>query len=1542
MLLVTNFLLVLPNPEPDFTSDNYMDANHSTKPVQTKTTRGSQRGARSFGFTLNGTGYPSTGYYNDIRTGDINKDNHLDIVFGGENRSGSTHGLYVYTGNSNGVWTQNVVSSSHVYSGVAIADCDNDGKREVFAGYEVKWSSGTPSNGVGAWEWTGSGFTTSGISSPMTSGGVNDIVIKNVTGGQGLDLAIATQSAGIKYYEGSGSSPISWNSKVTNLPTSGEYSNIDVLDFNNDSHPDIAAGSYSSGGVKIYIRNTTANSWTDYSSTLPTAAKSGNMLGITLGDLNNDSHVDIVYGTRDNGMNILLGNSGGTSGTSFTWTTPTGGGLPSSAISGRFTGIQLADVDLDGDLDLLAPKAAPGLHLYLGNGSIKPGSNFGFTEVTGRGLPTTMTFYGSAYLDYDNDGDLDVAGATWGNGIKVYKSNLSDDFDNTPPGAVSNLAITNITTNSITVNWTAPADNGSIPGSGPVQSYDIRYSATNINLGNWAGTTQCTGEPTPATPGTAQGCIITGLSSGALYYICLRSNDERPNISPLSNIVSNSTLGIPDTTLPGKITDLQALNPTNNSINLTWTAPADNGSDSSSGSVVEYDIRYYSTSVTSANWALATNCTSPPTPGTPGSTENYNVTGLQAKTTYYFAIKARDERPNWGLISNSDSDTTLPDPDIIPPGIINDLEAIEPTDTTINLTWTAVGDDATSGTADAYDIRCNTSQITGSNWDLAVKCSNLPTPQISGSTEHYEVTGLMPDTTYYFAIKAADEAISWSGLSNIAINKTLLSKDTTPPGKIDDLTVTDTLTQATEITLTWSAPGDDGTVGTVSGYDIRYNTVKISDSLWDISDQCPDWPTPAPPGNPQEYTVTGLVSDQKYYFAIKAFDERPNFAQLSNIANGTTLESTDNIPPAAVTDLTASALSANTIKLTWSAPGDDGNTGTTTGYDIRYGTSSIDESTWGVANKCSNEPAPQIAGSVENYIVTGIFAGTTYYFALKSFDERPNYASLSNIADAKTYSSDDDTPPAEITDLKVIETTESSATLTWTAVGDDGNTGMATAYDLRYAKAEILQSNWGGGTKVMDIPTPRSAGEGETFLITGLDTDTSYYFAIKAADEKPNWAPISNSPLGRTLGTDLPNLVITLTPTKTTLYSGESLTLNVEVLSKVQQQLVDAAAVEFSSDIPGLVFSQPTGTTSQNGDLDVTVTALTVTSTTQITINVKTTKAGFKTNNSQLIITIEPKLSGQMFNLRITKDDINFSKATIRDGDLVTIIANITNIGLSDATGFSVKFFIDDEQLGQNKTFDGLEANKYKLIVIQWLAKEGNYTLRVEITPVNTNFESDISDNSAEVSFSVIEKAPIVGPDNGDKDRSENAADYTSALIAIVIIILMIIIVLAFIFTKKRRSQKPGSYDDHRMADQENLYNGATGTDAGPVVGWDSAVERSAKPGMPGQTDTYGNTIADTYSQPAYQHGDQAIERLYGQSESDDIDIGFGSRVPAAPTALTASSVAAAPPVYESIESKPEPEPKQDVQYVPCPICQKMIPIYSDPCPQCGRNMNWN
>ena len=119
-----------------------------------------------------------------------------------------------------------------------------------------------------------------------------------------------------------------------------------------------------------------------------------------------------------------------------------------------------------------------------------------------------------------------------------------------------------------------------------------------------------------------------------------------------------------------------------------------------------------------------------------------------------------------------------------------------------------------SDKATTYDVRFSTSPITEANWASASRAANEPTPSPAGTPETLTVAGLAEATTYYFALKTADEEGNLSALSNVAGNAT--ASDSTPPATIKDLTATGGEEDG-EIILSWTAPGDDDEVGTGLG-----------------------------------------------------------------------------------------------------------------------------------------------------------------------------------------------------------------------------------------------------------------------------------------------------------------------------------------------------------------------------------------------------------------------------------------------------------------------------------------------------------------------------------------------------------------------------------------------------------------------------------------------------------------------------------------------------------------------------------------------------
>lgn len=84
------------------------------------------------------------------------------------------------------------------------------------------------------------------------------------------------------------------------------------------------------------------------------------------------------------------------------------------------------------------------------------------------------------------------------------------------------------------------------------------------------------------------------------------------------------------------------------------------------------------------------------------------------------------------------------------------------------LTWLAPGDDENVGRASVYCMRYSASgPITEENWANAQTVFGMPLPDSAGVKQSVKVQGLVVGQVYWFAIRAADEAWNWSGLSNV-------------------------------------------------------------------------------------------------------------------------------------------------------------------------------------------------------------------------------------------------------------------------------------------------------------------------------------------------------------------------------------------------------------------------------------------------------------------------------------------------------------------------------------------------------------------------------------------------------------------------------------------------------------------------------------------------------------------------------------------------------------------------------------------------------
>jgi hypothetical protein len=332
--------------------------------------------------------------------------------------------------------------------------------------------------------------------------------------------------------------------------------------------------------------------------------------------------------------------------------------------------------------------------------------------------------------------------------------------------------------------------------------------------------------------------------------------------------------------------------------------------------------------------------------------------------------------------------------------------------------------------------------------------------------------------------------LSGIGCSDKTTPATIL--DLTPPRAIGDLTAVDT--SDSSVTIEWSAPSEDGdTGGPAAIYDVRYRPETIDVGVWSIADTARGEPAPAQPGVSQRFEITGLLPDTLYAIGIVSIDDADLPSVLSNIAFGRTRAvpvPPDTLRPAAIVDLTALDVGSATVRLGWTATGDDSLIGRAAAYDLRYRAGSLGEETWAGATQVTGEPAPAPPGSSETFVVRGLRAETDYSFAILVRDDAGNPSALSNVESVTTP-----VRPPDFLDPRGIEVLTTGGGDQLIFVADHGD--------------DVLYRFTSGGERFRTVTVPglsgvaRGAGEGlYYFLIAGdegEDTGTVWRFGGSTA-----------------------------------------------------------------------------------------------------------------------------------------------------------------------------------------------------------------------------------------------------------------------------------------------------------------------------------------------------------------------------------------------------------------------------------------------------------
>ena len=548
---------------------------------------------------------------------------------------------------------------------------------------------------------------------------------------------------------------------------------------------------------------------------------------------------------------------------------------------------------------------------------------------------------------------------------------------------------------------------------------------------------------------------LTGLTPSTTYYYCIHAHDAANNASQSCN--SFTTAAAADTAAP-VISGVANISLLSNTAEIVWTT------DELAVSHVRYG--------TSESLGTAT------LPATALLAHAAVVTGLTHDTTYHYCIDATDVANNTSTSCGHTFTTaslSLPSSGDTNPPTVSIVSVSPITSSTATITW------STNEVADAqveYGLTADYGSITVLDTNLAL-------------THSVALTSLTPNTLYHYRVRSSDELGNVAVTSDETFTAAPLSGSRGGTASVSGSggsssvavsTIESSSITTTSVTITW-------TTDLLSDSQVEYGTSELFGSATPLNSALT---------TSHSVSISGLSANTNYIFRVKSKPAGASVAVVSTTYEFNTLADPQPLTqPANVSSVAAVSITTSAASVSW-------NTDAAATSYVEYGISSA----YGQLRTLGSSLATSHTVALSN-----LTANTLYHYRVKSVTDAGDitYSDDHTFTTGVVSGSVGQAAPIEIATLSVSSHDSTSAMLAWHV--DSPDTDTAAQYEIRYATYQINSASYAQATLAQETPVDyvdlSPSGVSRSYIVAGLDPNTTYHFALKSKYQNSAWSGIS-------------------------------------------------------------------------------------------------------------------------------------------------------------------------------------------------------------------------------------------------------------------------------------------------------------------------------------------------------------------------------------------------------------------------------------------------